>query len=224
MNVKRVVIVVGCLGGVVLFFLFDVERFLTIEALKANRKLLVEYYASHKVAMVVEFLAVYIAQTTLSLPGASVLSLAAGAIFGTVMGTVYAICAATVGATLAFLVSRYLFRDAVAKRFEAPLERINGELKTRGLTYLLFLRLVPLFPFFLVNLASGVTGIPLRTYFVGTMIGIIPRIFVYVNAGASLATIDSLSGILSQRVLGACALFGLFVLMPLIYTKIKMMR
>jgi uncharacterized membrane protein YdjX (TVP38/TMEM64 family) len=224
MNVKRIAIAGGCLGAAVLFFLFDLERFLTLEALQVNRQALVEYCASHRIAVVLEFLAVYIAQTALSLPGASVLSLAAGAIFGTTMGTVYAIGAATVGATLAFLVSRYLFRDAVAKRFEAPLDRLDNELKTHGLTYLLFLRLTPLFPFFLVNLASGVTRIPLRTYVVGTMIGIIPRIFVYVNAGASLATVDSLSGILSPRVLGAWALLGLFALIPAFSAKMKPKR
>lgn len=224
MNVKRIIIAVGCLGIVALFFLFDLERFLTLEALKANRQLLAEYYASHRIAMVLGFLTVYIAQTTLWLPGASVLSLAAGAIFGTIMGTVYAIGAATAGATLAFLVSRYLFRDTMAKRFEARLERLNNELETHGFTYLLFLRLVPVFPFFLLNLACGLTRIPLRTFFIATMIGIIPRVLVYVNAGATLATIDSLSGIMSPRVLGSFALLGLFVLLPVLYTKMKMRR
>jgi uncharacterized membrane protein YdjX (TVP38/TMEM64 family) len=213
-----------CLAGLVavaLFFYFDLQRFLTLAALKANRQALLEYYTAHKLIMVAGFMAVYIVQTALSLPGAAVLSLAAGAIFGSIMGTVYANIAATIGATLAFLVARYLLRDAVLNRFGSRLEGINKELETRGFNYLLFLRLVPLFPFFLINLAAGLTRLPLRTFVLGTMLGIIPGGFVYVNAGASLATIDSLSGIASPRILGSFALLGLFALIPVLYTKFK---
>jgi uncharacterized membrane protein YdjX (TVP38/TMEM64 family) len=149
------------------------------------------------------------------------LSLAAGAVFGSIMGTVYANIAATIGATLAFLVTRYLLRDVVLSRFGAKLEGINRELESRGFNYLLFLRLVPLFPFFLINLAAGLTRLPLRTFFFGTMLGIIPGGFVYVNAGASLATIDSLAGVASPRVLGSFALLGLFALVPVLYSKWK---
>jgi uncharacterized membrane protein YdjX (TVP38/TMEM64 family) len=213
-----------CLAGLVavaLFFYFDLQRFLTLAALKANRQALLEYYTAHKLIMVAGFMAVYIVQTALSLPGAAVLSLAAGAIFGSIMGTIYANIAATIGATLAFLVTRYLLRDVVLNRFGSRLEGINNELETRGFNYLLFLRLVPLFPFFLINLAAGLTRLPLRTFVVGTMLGIIPGGFVYVNAGASLSSIDSLSGIASPRILGSFALLGLFALVPVLYTKFK---
>ena len=171
--------------------------------------------------MVAGFMAVYIVQTALSLPGAAILSLAAGAIFGAVMGTVYANIAATIGATLAFLVTRYLLRDLVLARFGPKLEGLNRELEERGLNYLLFLRLVPVFPFFLINLAAGLTRLPLRTFVIGTMIGIIPGGFVYCNAGASLATITSLRGIASPRVLGSFALLGLFALIPALYARLK---
>jgi uncharacterized membrane protein YdjX (TVP38/TMEM64 family) len=137
------------------------------------------------------------------------------------MGTVYAVLAATIGATLAFLGTRYLFRDAVRKKFGARLENINRELEREGLNYLLFLRLVPLFPFFMINLASGLTEIRLRTFFAGTLIGIIPGGFVYCNAGASLASINSTSDIVSPRILGSLALIGLFSLLPVLYGKIK---
>ena len=137
------------------------------------------------------------------------------------LGTVYANLAATVGATLAFLVTRYLLRDAVLGKFGPKLEGINRELEERGLNYLLFLRLVPLFPFFLINLAAGLTRLPLRTFFFGTMLGIIPGGFVYVNAGASLATINSLKEIASPRVLGSFALLGLFALVPVIDGRIR---
>jgi uncharacterized membrane protein YdjX (TVP38/TMEM64 family) len=206
---------------VILFFYFDLQRFLTLAALKANRQTLLDYYAAHKLIMVAGFMAIYIVQTALSLPGAAILSLAAGAIFGSIMGTVYANIAATTGATLAFLVARYLLRDVVLNRFGGRLEGMNRELEERGFSYLLFLRLVPLFPFFLINLAAGLTRLPLRTFFFGTMLGIIPGGFVYVNAGASLAAIDSLSGIASPRVLGSFALLGLFALMPVLHNRFK---
>ena len=221
MNAKKIALALVAIVVIILFFYFDMKSYLTLAALKANRQTLLDYYTAHKLIMVVGFMAIYIVQTALSLPGAAILSLAAGAIFGSIMGTIYANIAATIGATLAFLVTRYLLRDVVLNRFGGKLEGMNRELETRGFSYLLFLRLVPLFPFFLINLAAGLTRLPLRTFFFGTMIGIIPGGFVYVNAGASLATIDSLSGIASPRVLGSFALLGLFALLPVLYTKFK---
>jgi len=219
MNARKAAILLIAAAGVVLFFWFDVGRFLTLESLKANRQALLEYKAGHMLAMVTGFMAVYIIQTALSLPGATILSLAAGAIFGPVLGTVYAVSAASIGATLAFLVTRYLLRDMVLARFGDRLETMNRELELRGFNYLLFLRLVPVFPFFLINLAAGLTRLPLRVFVTGTLIGIIPGGFVYVNAGASLATITSLAGVASPRVLGSFALLGLFALLPALYAK-----
>ncbi|MBW4057164.1 MAG: TVP38/TMEM64 family protein [Proteobacteria bacterium] len=221
MSAKKIVIAVVGIAAVALFFYFDLRHFLTLEALKANRQTLQDYYAANKLITVAAFMAIYIVQTALSLPGAAILSMAAGAIFGTIMGTLYANIAATAGATFAFLVVRYLLRDMVLNRFGARLEGMNRELEARGFNYLLFLRLVPLFPFFLINLAAGLTRLPLRTFFFGTMLGIIPGGFVYVNAGASLATIDSLSGIASPRVLVSFALLGLFALIPVLYNRFK---
>lgn len=221
MSYKKTVLVLAALLGVGLFFWFDLGRFLTLDSLKANRQSLLDYYAAHKLVMAAGFMLIYIIQTALSLPGAAILSLAAGAIFGSVMGTVYANIAATIGATLAFLVTRYLLRDLVLDKFGSKLEGMNRELEERGFNYLLFLRLVPLFPFFLINLAAGLTRLPLRTFIFGTMLGIIPGGFVFVNAGASLATIDSLSGIASPRVLGSFVLLGLFALIPVLYNKFK---
>lgn len=221
MNSKKIALALAASLVVILFFFFDLKSYLTLAALKANRQALLDYYAAHTLSMVVGFMAVYIVQTALSLPGAALLSLAAGAIFGSIMGTLYAVIAATIGATLAFLVTRYLLRDLVLNKFGSTLEGVNRELEERGFSYLLFLRLVPLFPFFLINLAAGLTRLPLRTFFLGTMIGIIPGGFVYVNAGASLAAIDSLSAVASPRVLGSLALLGLFALVPVLYSKVK---
>lgn len=221
MKPQKLLLIFAAFVAMVLFFWLDLGRYLTLDALKANRQALADFYAGHRLAMVAIFMAVYIIQTALSLPGAAILSLAAGAIFGTLLGTTYAVIAATAGATLAFLVTRYLLRDAVLNRFGKRLEGLNRELEQRGLNYLLFLRLVPLFPFFLINLAAGLTRLPLRTFFIGTLIGIIPGGFVYCNAGASLATIDSLGSVASPRVLGSFALLGLFALLPALYGGLK---
>ena len=221
MNVKKIALLLSAALAVTLFFYLDLGRFLTLAALKANRQALADYYPAHRLLTVAAFMSIYVVQTALSLPGAAILSLAAGAVFGSVMGTLYANLAATIGATLAFLVTRYLLRDAILAKFGPKLEGINCELEARGFNYLLFLRLVPLFPFFLINLAAGLTRLPLRTFVLGTLIGIIPGGFVYVNAGASLASIHSLGDVASPRVLGSFALLGLFALVPVLYEKLK---
>lgn len=219
MTRQKLIVIAAMAAVAALFFASGLGKYLTLASLKANRDLLVSFAQENRLAAVSLFMAVYVAQTALSLPGATVLSLAAGAIFGAAMGTVYAVIAATIGATLAFLVTRYLFHDAVQAKFGHRLATINRELETAGLNYLLFLRLVPLFPFFLVNLAAGLTRLPLRTFIIGTLVGIIPGGFVYVNAGASLATITNPADAASPRVLGSFALLGLFSLVPVIYRK-----
>ena len=221
MNKKKLLIAAIVAALIALFFAFDLGRFLTLESLKTNRDALTAFYQKNRLLMAGAFIAIYIIQTALSLPGAAVLSLAAGAIFGALTGTLYVNIGATVGATLAFLVARYLFHDVIQNKFGPRLEKINRELETRGFNYLLFLRLVPLFPFFLINLGAGLTRIPLRTFFFGTMIGIIPGSFVFCNAGASLATITSLKEVASPRVLGSFALLGLFALVPVLYQKFR---
>jgi uncharacterized membrane protein YdjX (TVP38/TMEM64 family) len=223
-NRQKIILILITLILVALFFWLDLGRFLTLESLKANRQLLLLYYADHRLLTVAAFMAIYIIQTALALPGAVILSLSAGAIFGPLMGTLYAVSAASVGATLSFLVTRYLLRDAVLAKFGNKLEGINKELEERGINYLLFLRLVPLFPFFLINLAAGLTRLPLRTFILGTFFGIIPGGFVFVNAGASLASINKLGDVASPRVLGSFALLGLFALIPALYAKLKTAR
>lgn len=221
MNLKKIFLLLIGLAAVGLFFYLDLGRFLTLESLKANRQLLLQYHVEHGLLLVAAFMAIYIIQTGLALPGATILSLSAGAVFGPWLGTLYAVTAASIGATIAFLMTRYLLRELVLTKFGNKLEAINRELEERGLNYLLFLRLVPAFPFFLINLAAGLTRLPLRTFVLGTFFGIIPGGFVYVNAGASLAQINSLSDIASPRVLGSFALLGLFALIPALYAKFK---
>jgi uncharacterized membrane protein YdjX (TVP38/TMEM64 family) len=221
MSKKKFILAAIVVVFITLFFVFDLGRFLTLESLKANRHALTEFYQENRFVMAGAFISIYIIQSMLFLPGAGILSLAAGAVFGAVMGTLYVNIGATVGATLAFLVARYLFHDVIQNKFGARLEKMNTELEARGFNYLLFMRLVPVFPFFLINLGAGLTRMPLRTFFLGTMIGMIPASFVFCNAGASLASITNMSEVASPRVLGSFALLGLFALVPVLYQKFK---
>jgi uncharacterized membrane protein YdjX (TVP38/TMEM64 family) len=222
MNQRKIILLAIIAIMLATFFYFDLGRFLTLEALKANRGALVEFYQSRPWAVSIIFLAIYIVQTAFSLPGAAVLSLAAGALFGLLRGVLLVNLGATLGATLAFLFARYLFRDLVVKKFGSPhLDKLNTEVENQGYSYLLFLRLVPLFPFFLINLGAALTSIPLRMFFLTTMFGIIPGSVVYVNAGASLAAIETLGDVTSPRVLFSFGLLGLFALLPVFYDKLK---
>ncbi len=224
MSKNKLILIVATLLVIGLFFYLDLGRFLTLESLKGNRQLLLEYYSRHQLLTVTAFMLIYIVQTCLALPGAVILSLSAGAIFGPILGTLYAVTAASIGSTLSFLVTRYLLRDLVISKFGAKLEGMNRELEERGINYLLFLRLVPVFPFFLINLAAGLTRLPLRTFMLGTFLGIIPGGFVFVNAGASLAGINSLSDIASVKVLASFAMLGLFALIPALYARFNTAR
>ena len=221
---KKIIIVTLLACAIAAFFLFDLGRFLTLESLKANRDALLAYYGAHKLVFIISFILVYTAQTALSLPGAAILTLAAGAIFGALPGTVWVNIAATSGAVLAFLLARTLLRDWVVHTFGNKMESLDKGLRESALSYLLFLRLVPLFPFFLVNLACGITGLPMRTYVLGTMVGILPGSFVYANAGSSIASINTLGEVASPRVLLSFALLGAFALIPAVYKKIKSSR
>ena len=201
------------------FFVFDLGRYLSLAALKTHKDALRDYTDVHYSATVVLFLVIYCGQTALSLPGAAILSVTGGFLFGTLWGTVYVNLAATSGATLAFLATRYLVRDAIERRFGPRLESIQRGFAQNAFNYLLTLRLIPLFPFFLVNLACGLTRIPLSTYVLATAIGILPGSIVFTNAGRQLGTITSLGDVASPRVLGAFALLGLLALVPVVYQK-----
>lgn len=224
MKLSKILLLLAVAGLIGLFFFLDLGRFLTLESLQDNRQVLSTFYAEHRLAMVAAFMLLYILQSALSLPGAIIFALTAGAIFGPWLGTLYAVSAATIGATLCFLAARHLLRDKITARFGARLEGLNRELEARGLNYLLFVRLVPVFPFFLINLAAGLTRMPLRTFVPGSFFGMIPGGFVFVNAGAGLASISSLSDMVSPRVLSAFALLGLLCLVPVLYEKIRQYR
>ncbi len=218
---KKIVLLSVIVIAVALFFVFDLGRYLSLESLKANRDALRAFYNENAVAMIAGFIGVYIVTVALSLPGATILTLCAGAIFGAVTGTLVVNVGATIGATLAFLVARFLLRDWVEKKFGEKLKPFNDGFSKNAINYMLFLRLVPVFPFFLINLLSGLTRVRLPVYFFGTMFGILPGTFVYANAGSNLASINQLSDIASPEVLGAFALLGLFALIPTFYKYYK---
>ncbi len=222
--VGKLFVAVAVVLGVAAFFFLDLGRHLTLSALKANKDALRSYTDSHYATAVVTFIAAYCVQTALSLPGAVIFTLAGGFLFGTALGTLYVNLGATSGAVLAFLTARYLFRDGVERRFGEKLDAIQRGFGRNAFNYLLTLRLIPLFPFFLVNLAASLTRIRLSTYTAATAIGIVPASIVYANAGSQLGRIESLKDIASPGVVGALALLGLLALVPVAYQRLRRRR
>lgn len=214
-------LLLGIVLTIAFFFLSGAVKFVTLEALKEHRQILSQFHSAHPFGFPLLFIGLYLIQTALSLPGATVMTLAAGAIFGAVTGTAYAVIGATCGAAIAFLLVRYLLHDFVERKLGKRLEEINREMDRSGFNYLLFLRLVPLFPFFAVNLAAALTRLRFPTFIIGTLIGIIPGGFVYANAGASLSSIETLGDVASPRVIGAFILLGVFSLVPVVYRKTR---
>lgn len=205
--------------GIGAFVYFDLGQYLSLDALKANRDQLLSYTESNYALAVAVFILVYILQTTFSLPGGAILTLTGGFLFGSLMGTVFVNIGATVGATLAFLAARYLLRDWVENKFGHRLGPIQAGFAQNAFSYLMTLRLIPAFPFFLVNLVSGLTRVNLGTYMLATSLGIIPGSFVFAFAGRQLGSINSLSEIANPSVLLAFSLLGLLALMPIAYRK-----
>ena len=220
-HVGKFIILGGIAVGIGLFLYFDLGRFLSLESLKANRDHLLAFTEDNYTAAVGLFILLYIAVTGLSLPGATILTLAGGFVFGAVPATLYVNIGATTGATLAFLAARYVLRDWVEQKFGKWLEPLQQGFAKNAFNYLLTLRLIPLFPFFVVNLVSGLTRVSVGTYVAATALGIIPGSFVYAYAGRQLGTINSLKEIASPQVLGAFVLLGAFALAPLLYKKLS---
>ncbi|MGH7180682.1 MAG: TVP38/TMEM64 family protein [Nitrospiraceae bacterium] len=201
------------------FFYFDLGRLLSLTALKDNRDHLLAFTEANYVGAAVLFVLCYIAMTGLSLPGAVILTLAGGFLFGSVFGTLLVNLGATCGATLAFLAARYMLRDWVEQRFGKWLDPLQQGFAKNAFSYLITLRLIPLFPFFAVNLVSGLTRMNVGSYVAATALGIIPGSFVYAYAGRQLGTINSLSEIASPNVIAAFVLLGLLALGPIAYKK-----
>ena len=209
MNSRKIAVLALILVLLAGFFVFDMGQYLSLDAIKAQQAALDAQVAAHPWLAGGVFLLGYVLVTALSLPGAALMTLVGGALFGLVGGTLLVSFASTLGATLAMLLSRYLLRSWVQARFRHRLAKIDQGVKREGASYLFALRLVPVFPFFLINLAMGLTQLPVRTFWWVSQLGMLPGTLVYVNAGRELGQLESLGGILSPGLVGAFVLLGL---------------
>ena len=197
---------------VVAFLWFDLGRYLDLEYLKSRQADINAFYRENPLLVLTAYFAAYVAITGLSLPGAAIMTLAAGAVFGLLWGTVLVSFASTLGATVAFIVSRYILREGIQRRYGDRLKAINTGIERDGAFYLFTLRLVPAFPFFVINLVMGLTPMRTLTFALVSQVGMLPGTIVYVNAGTQLARIESLQGILSPALIGSFVLLGVFPL------------
>ncbi|MFH1993375.1 MAG: TVP38/TMEM64 family protein, partial [Pseudomonadota bacterium] len=214
---SKIVLLLAIVVLACLFFAFDLQQYFTLTHLKSRQQAFADYYAANQALTIGIYMVVYIAVTALSLPGATVMTLAGGGLFGVWVGLLLVSFASTIGATLAFLVSRFLLRDYFQNKFGDKLKAVNASFKKDGPFYLFTLRLVPIFPFFVINLVMGLTPINAAMFYIVSQVGMLPGTFVYINAGTQLAKIESARGILSPELLLSFALLGIF---PLIAKKI----
>ena len=224
---KRLIPVGVLLLGLVAFFVFDLGRFLSFETLRQNRVILLDWVDTYGVIAALVYMLIYAVAIAFSLPGGAVLTITGGFLFGSTWGTVCVVIAATAGATALFLIAKTSFGDALRAKAGPALQKMQAGFQEGALSYLLVLRLVPLFPFFLVNLVPAFLGVSLRVYVVGTFIGIIPGTFVFATVGAGLGSVFdqgeafSAAGILTPQIITALIGLAVLALIPVVYKKIK---
>lgn len=207
---KRVALLALLAVAIAVYFWFDLGQYLSLDAFKAQQAQIVAAKDANPLLYIGGFFLLYIIVTALSLPGAAIMSLVAGALFGVVTGTIIVSFASSIGATLAFLSARFLLRDWVQSKFGERLKAIDDGIARDGAFYLFTIRLIPLFPFFVVNLLMGLTRIKTRTYYWVSQIGMLPATVVFVNAGTQIGKIDSTAGLLSPMLIGSFVLLGIF--------------
>lgn len=208
-SIQKVLIVVAVISLFGLAWHFGLQNYLTLEKLKEHQAELQGTIAERPLQSSLTYLGIYIFMAAVSFPGALVMTLAGGAIFGLIWGTLLVSFASTIGATLSFLAARFLLRDWVRQKFGARIKDIESGFERDGIFYLFSLRLIPLFPFFVVNLLMGLTPMPVWQYFIVSQIGMLPATIVYVNAGEKLSSLNSLVGILQPQVLLSFVLIGI---------------
>ncbi len=213
MNSRKLLLLIIVMLLIAAFFVFDLGSYLSFENLKASRDEIVAWREARPLLALVGAFLLYVAVTALSLPGATIMTLAIGAVFGFFTGLMLVSFASTVGATLAFLISRFIFQDTVQRRYGQRLKTLNEGIEKDGAFYLFSLRLVPIFPFFLINLLMGLTTIRSWTFYWVSQVGMLAGTMVYVNAGTQLGELESASGILSPVLIGSFVLLGLFPLL-----------
>ncbi len=201
------------------FYFFDPGDILSLDWLKTNQSLLDTFYQANSLTVMTGFVALFLVIGLFLLPGATLLSVCSGAVFGLPLGPLLVSLGSTLGAVLAFFVARYILRDWVEERFGERLQPIQAGLCENDIHYILVLRLVPLFPFFLVNIAMGASQVSWKMFMLGTLLGKLPATWVYANAGSHLVSLRSLSDITSPGMMGALTLLGLLALTPVIYKQ-----
>jgi uncharacterized membrane protein YdjX (TVP38/TMEM64 family) len=215
--VQKIVIIGVIIALVMAFYVFDLGKYFSLDYIKASQAKFDVLYQEHSILVVAVYMLIYVVMAALSLPGAAIMTLLAGALFGRLIGTVAVSFASTIGATLACFVARFLLRDWVQEKVGEKLKPINDGIEKEGAFYLFTMRLIPAFPFWLVNLAMGLTNLPLRTFYWVSQVGMLAGTFVYVNAGTELAKIESLSGILNPTLIISFVILGVF---PLLVKKL----
>jgi dihydrolipoamide dehydrogenase len=208
----RLLVVFMVAAAMAAFFIFDLNQYLSLDYFKSQHQAFLDFYARHQAATIAVYFGVYVLVAALSLPGAAAMTLVGGAIFGLFTGVLVISFASTIGATLAFLLSRFVLRDYVQTRFGDKLKAINEGIEREGDLYLFTLRLIPLFPFFVINLVMGLTPLRAWRFYLVSQIGMLPGTIVYVNAGSQLGALESLSGILSPGLILSFVLLGIFPL------------
>jgi uncharacterized membrane protein YdjX (TVP38/TMEM64 family) len=210
MSKGKIVLVIAIVVIACVLIYVGPEKYLNLEYIKSRLDDLIAYRDANPAISALIFSAIYIAVTASSIPGALFLTLCCGAIFGFVLGTVIALVSATIGATIAFLVARYLFEDLVKAKMGNRVAKIRESFRKEGALYLFSLRLVPIFPFFAINLLMGLTSIRTVTYFFASLIGMAPGTMVFINAGTQLGRLDSVKGLLSPALIGSFVLLAIF--------------
>ncbi len=216
-NPKQIFLIIIVLMLFAGFFFFDLGRYLSFEYLKAQQGNLESFYTNQPIVTSLGFLIIYIVVVALSLPGAAIMTLAAGAIFGLIYGSILVSFASTIGASIAFLISRFILRKSIQVKFTDKLKEVNRGIEEEGAMYLFTMRLIPAIPFFVINLVMGLTSMKLKTFYIASQIGMIPGTIVFVNAGTQLAQLESMSGILNPTLIFSFVLLGLF---PIIAKKL----
>jgi uncharacterized membrane protein YdjX (TVP38/TMEM64 family) len=208
--IKKATLVLVLLGAIVAYFVFDLGQILSLENFKASQADIVAAKDANPVLYISGFFLLYVAVTGLSIPGAAIMTLIAGALFGVLIGTIIVSFASTMGATLAFLSARFVLRDWVQGKFGERLRAIDEGLEKDGAFYLFTLRLIPVFPFFVINLLMGLTRIKTRTFFWVSQLGMLPATIVFVNAGTQMSRIESTAGLLSPALIASFVALALF--------------
>ena len=226
-NVNRLWPIAVLIAGFILFFVTGLDQYITFEALREHRTWLLEQVETNTLITSLTFMVIYILVVAFSLPGGAILTIIGGFLFGLVLGTTFVVISATIGATALFLVAKTAIGDALKARMGPWLQKMEQGFQENAFSYLLAMRLIPLFPFFVVNLVPAFLGVRLKTYFLATLIGIIPGSVIYIQVGAGLGSIldsgkeFSVSNILTLDVILALCGLALLSLLPILYKKLK---